>query len=302
MLDVIEVGNFLNNNYLIIVGILVILVVIVITSLTLIANKDINKMVRNREISTSDTLLNAMLVDNSNPGYNSNRVLYTFSGEQNPDTYKDFLNILKPFLEKVNDQELDLKVLCLAGPKLMVKDIKRDIKSIHPTIKLLSDTKLGKYLDLYLVKNKRLPYHASYSPLADVGIAKSLHNEASTPMNWTFKNKEEYEIIFEKWFIMLLKKYDARKIYYKENNLYMSNILINDGSINIVDEVMIDETLKNEIFFKKTLWKRVLSYSNKELLDQWQYHKDVTGLAMSNWNPYSESLFTPLEKKILQVV
>lgn len=302
MSDVIELGNFLNNNYLIIVGILAILVVIVMISLTLKANKDINKMVRNRRTSTRVALLNKTLVDNSNPGYNSNRVIYEFSGEQNPDIYKDFLKILKPFLEKVNNQKSDLKVLCLAGPKLMVKDIKRDIKSIHPTIKLLSDPKLGKYLDLYLVKNKRLPYHASYSSRADVGIAESPHNEFSTPMNWTFKNKEEYEIIFEKWFIMLLKKYDARKIYYKKNNLYMSNILINDGSINIIDEVMIDETLKNEIFFKKTLKRRVLSYFNKELLDQYLYHKDVTGLTMSNWNPYSKRLFTPLEKKILQAV
>lgn len=219
-------------------------------------------------------------------------VFYTIAGELNPDIYKNLFEEIKPYLDNIKKLPENTKLLCfLAGPKIMVDNINVDFNVIHPVFKLLANKKLGKIIDFYIVKNNRLPYHAFYSSYTENGVAELPHIEESTPINWTFENKDEYKKVFSNWVKLLIEKYDASKLYFKNNELYEDKS--NYKNISVSKKVR--EQNKSEIFFKKTVYKRFKSYLGNNLQNQVKHYERVTGLAMRNWNPYSSSLFNNFE-------
>lgn len=183
----------------------------------------------------------------------------------------------------------------------MVKKLGADFKDIHPSMKLLSDPILGKYIDFYLVKDIRLPYHAFYSPLANVGVAELPHFEESTPMNWSFNNKKVYKQLFHNWFLLIVDKYDARKLEFKNNDLYSAHCSVEAGNIKTGKFVKVDDDDKKKLFMKKSIFNKIDKYFSNGLRDQWRHHKMVTGLPMSDWHPQSVSLFSKSEKELLKL-
>ncbi|NIM10365.1 MAG: hypothetical protein GTO45_00110 [Candidatus Aminicenantes bacterium] len=259
-------------------------------------NRSSDKILRNREMHKIEMIFENIYAAVSRLT-KVNRIIdendlyiLIYSGEQYTENYRSFVPLIKEFLDKVLEKTQKFKIISVAGTKLMVKKLKNDYWSMHPSMELLADEKYGKHIEFYLVRDYRIPYHFLYSPLAASGLAETPHHEITTPMIWTFENKEEYKKLFSNWLKLIKEKYDLDLLFFKGNRLYRKNI--KEGKEKPVNT-------KDNLFFLKTFRLKIRSFHSKDILEQIKYHRNKTNLPMRNWNPYSSNLFSDEDRMIL---
>lgn len=299
MVEVVQ--NFIKNyqegnSILFILAIIAISIALGIYVIVILGTRNANKIIYEKEMESTRLILNNIFANISKRISRNidiseeEAVVYVFAGEQNYKTYQRLVPILKNFLDKVLEKTKKIKIISVAGKKLMVKKLINDLTEIHPSMKLISDEKYKEHIEFYIVRDSRLPYHFFYSSLAESGVAEVPHRELSTPMNWMFKNKKEYKTLFHNWYRLLREKYDMNLFFFKGKDLYFRNVLTG-----------VESKLENkhELFFLKSIFLKVKTFFQNETLTQCAYHSDKTSLLMRNWHPFSDNLFTQENKKIL---
>ena len=264
-----------------------------------LGTRSANKIVLERELESTKVIFNNIFanisekIDQNIDIPEEETIVYIFAGEQNYKVYQHLVPIVKNFLDKVLEKTRKIKIISVAGTKLMVKKINTDLTNIHPSMELLSDEKYKNHIEFYLVRDCRVPYHFFYSPLGESGLAEVPHRELSTPMNWLFENKDDYKIMFRNWFNLLRRTYNMHLLYFRGKELYLRHVFTGQ-------EIKVKE--KKDLFFLRTIFLKIRTYYHNETLIQCAYHSNKTGLLMRNWNPFSEDLFTKENKKILETV
>jgi hypothetical protein len=212
--------------------------------------------------------------------------LYVFSGEQTPKDYREFVKLLRDFLSDKDPKHL--RIYCIAGPQLMVENMKiNDVTKIHPSMQLLTDPEFSRFIDFQMVDSERMPYHCLYGTHANVGYAERPHKEVSEAIAWEFANDPTYGRCFENWFELIKEKYPTKGLKYEDGRLFRDGEEINSSN-------------KDKLFFKvKGYLGHIRYYLTNNLKKEVQTYTEKTGMDMTNWNQYSERIFTENEIKLL---
>jgi hypothetical protein len=284
------------NNGLFIFVLIAVSIALGVYVVVILGTRSANKIIRDREMESTRVIFNNIYanicrrLDHFKDIPEEDAFVYIFAGEQNFKTYEYLVPIVRNFLDKVLEKTKKIKIVSVAGKKLMVKKMDDDFTKIHPSMSLLSHPKYKDHLEFFLVTDCRLPYHFFYSPLAESGVAEVPHRELSTPINWMFENKEEYKTLFRNWLELLKKRYDMHLLWFKGKKLCCKDV--HSGAEKKCKN-------KSDLFFVKSVYLKIKTYLQNETLEQCAYHSDKTGLLMRNWHPFSEDLFTSENKKIL---
>ena len=287
-----------NNTWFIFV-LIAFSIIVGIYVIVVLGTRSANKIIYQREMESTKVIFNNIFANISERIAQSaditeeDAVVYVFAGEQNYKVYRELIPIVQNFLDKVLEKTKKIKIISVAGTKLMVKKNIDDLTAIHPSMQILFDEKYKDYVEFYLVKDCRLPYHFFYSPLSESGLAEVPHRELSTPINWMFKNKEQYKIMFRHWFELLKRTYNVDLLFFRGRELYSRNVLT--GNESKIEK-------KENLFFMRSIILKIKTYFQNETLIQCRYHYEKTGLLMRNWNPFSENLFTRENQKILSSI
>lgn len=250
----------------------------------------------NKQLSKEKISIIKQILNDANRSYVSKKAddafqmyLYVFSGEQNPKDYREFVKLLKIFLSDKDPRRL--RIFCIAGPHLMVENLKvKELKEIHPSMQLLTDPEFSQFIDFQMVDTERMPYHCLYCTHAHTGYAERPHKEVSEAIAWKFDNYSEYGKCFERWFELIKKSYNTHELKYTDGKLFL-----NEKAMDTHDRTEI-----KKLFFKVKGYTGHLNYFFKNSLkDEVRTYAEVTGMNMSNWNPYSERIFTENEIKLL---
>jgi hypothetical protein len=141
-----------------------------------------------------------------------------------------------------------------------------------------------------MVDTERMPYHCLYCTHANTGYAERPHKEVSEAIAWKFDNYSEYGKCFERWFELIKERYNTQELKYTDGKLFL-----NEKALDTHDKTRI----KKRFFKVKGYIGHLNYYFKNSLKDEVRTYAEVTGMNMSNWNPYSERIFTENEIKLL---
>jgi len=213
--------------------------------------------------------------------------MVVFSGEQFYRNYEQLIPAVREFIEECLEHTRDISFTFLGGPRLFVKKRGVDIKKIHPTLELMVE--YPEYVRLYIVNQKRFPFHGFYCNLSDFNYAEAPHYELSQAIAWKFEAHPEYPKYFDRYLEKVVEAYGARLVQFDPER---DKFLIHDEKSGQAEELSGDDKIfHHPNKFMRTCYGLVRGRRNK-LGDQIEFAKSELGFDYANWKPNSDRIFS----------